>query len=148
MSSKARLWGIAGVVVALTAIGIVAVARNRQRTSHSAQREEFVGSHACTSCHSAEAKSWQTSQHALAMQETSQPGAVLGRFDSASIMSGAVTSTFFRRGNRYFVNTDGEDGALHDFEVRWTFGVYPLQQYLVELDRGRVQALTVAWDAR
>jgi predicted CXXCH cytochrome family protein len=80
--------------------------------------------------------------------QDANPGAVLGRFDSATVTNAGVTSTFFRRGNRYFVNTDGEDGALHDFEIRWTFGVYPLQQYLVELTRGRLQALTIAWDAR
>ena len=32
--------------------------------------------------------------------------------------------------------------------MRHTFGVYPLQQYLVELPGGRVQALSLAWDAR
>ncbi len=28
------------------------------------------------------------------------------------------------------------------------FGFDPLQQYLIELDRGRIQALTVCWDSR
>src|SRR6478672_11292278 len=145
MPTMARLWIVTGVLVALGAVALVC---NRQRSSHSVRRADFVGSHACASCHSTEAKSWKSSQHALAMQEARQPGAVLGRFDSASVTSAGVTSTFFRRDNGYFVNTDGEDGALHDFEIRWTLGVYPLQQYLVELTGGRVQALTIAWDAR
>jgi hypothetical protein len=46
------------------------------------------------------------------------------------------------------VRTDGSDGALADFDVKYTFGVYPLQQYLVEFPDGRVQALSIAWDAR
>jgi predicted CXXCH cytochrome family protein len=46
------------------------------------------------------------------------------------------------------VNTEGADGRLHDFDVRYTFGVDPLQQYLVELPGGHVQALLLAWDAR
>src|SRR5580765_3140887 len=29
-----------------------------------------------------------------------------------------------------------------------TFGVYPLQQYLIEFPDGRIQALSIAWDAR
>ena len=37
---------------------------------------------------------------------------------------------------------------MHDFEVKYTFGVFPLQQYLLELPRGRLQALSVAWDNR
>jgi predicted CXXCH cytochrome family protein len=81
------------------------------------------------------------------MQEA-RPGAALGRFDGARFTEGGVTSTFFRRGDRYYVNTQGPDGVLHDFEIRYTFGVSPLQQYLVPMPGGRLQAFTVAWDAR
>ncbi len=146
---NARLWTITGVAVAVIAIAIFAIGRISRVATRGVvtNRADFVGADACASCHKTESASWRSSQHAIAMQDA-KPGAVLGRFDSASLTNDGITSTFFRRGNRYFVNTDGEDGALHDFEIRWTFGVYPLQQYLVELDRGRVQALTTAWDAR
>ncbi len=46
------------------------------------------------------------------------------------------------------VRTDGPDGQLHDYEVKYTFGVDPLQQYLVEMPGGRLQALPIAWDTR
>ena len=32
--------------------------------------------------------------------------------------------------------------------MKYTFGVDPLQQYLIEMRDGRVQALSIAWDAR
>ena len=48
----------------------------------------------------------------------------------------------------YVVKTDGPDGKLADFDVKYTFGVYPLQQYLIPLPGGRLQALGIAWDAR
>ena len=35
-----------------------------------------------------------------------------------------------------------------DFEIKYTFGVHPLQQYLIELPGGRMQALSIAWDSR
>lgn len=73
---------------------------------------------------------------------------VLGNFDSAKFQYHAISTTFFRDGERFLVNIDGPDGELQDFEVKFTFGVYPLQQYLVELPGGRLQALGVAWDAR
>jgi Flp pilus assembly protein TadD len=82
------------------------------------------------------------------MQEARRPGAVLGRFDGSTFTYAGVTSRFFRRGEKYFVNTEGADGSLHDFEVSYTFGVYPLQQYLVVFPDGRMQPLQVAWDAR
>lgn len=46
------------------------------------------------------------------------------------------------------MRTDGADGTLQDFEVKYTFGVSPLQQYLIELPGGRIQALSIAWDTR
>jgi len=50
--------------------------------------------------------------------------------------------------DRFVVNTEGPDGALHDYEVAYTFGFEPLQQYLVRFPDGRMQDLSVAWDAR
>ena len=73
---------------------------------------------------------------------------VKGRFDGAQFRYDNVVSRFFQRDGRYWVRTDGPDGALTDFEIEYTFGVYPLQQYLVELPRGRIQALSIAWDTR
>ena len=71
---------------------------------------------------------------------------VRGNFDGATFRKDGVTTRFFRRDGRYFVNTDGPDGKLADYEVKYTFGVEPLQQYLVEFPGGRLQALSVAWD--
>ena len=73
---------------------------------------------------------------------------VLGDFADRRFTQGAVTSTFFRREGRFMVRTDGPDGKPADFEIKYTFGVRPLQQYLVELPGGRLQALSIAWDSR
>ncbi|HLK12133.1 MAG TPA: ammonia-forming cytochrome c nitrite reductase subunit c552 [Candidatus Binatia bacterium] len=63
-------------------------------------------------------------------------------------MHDGVTSTFFRNGEALIVRTDGSDGQLHDYTVAYTFGVAPLQQYLIGFPDGRYQALGIAWDAR
>ena len=107
----------------------------------------YLGSVACGECHAKAFEAWRGSQHEQAMQEAS-PATVLGNFEGARFTQGGVSSRFFRRDGRYFVNTDGPDGKLADFAIRYTFGVYPLQQYLVELPGGRMQALGIAWDAR
>jgi len=106
-----------------------------------------VGREACVACHANEVKAWQGSHHDLAMQ-LADPASVLGNFDDAKFRHAGVTSTFFRRDGKHFVRTDGPDGKLADFEIRHAFGVTPLQQYLIELPGGRVQALGIAWDAR
>ena len=36
---------------------------------------------------------------------------------------------------------------LHDYKIDYTFGVYPLQQYLIAFPGGRWQALSLAWDS-
>jgi len=73
---------------------------------------------------------------------------VLGDFNNASFSYNGTTTRFFQRDDKFIVNTDGEEGELQDFEVAYVFGVYPLQQYLLPLSRGRLQALSIAWDAR
>ena len=73
---------------------------------------------------------------------------VLGDFTDASFDYYGVRSRFFRKDGKYLVETDGPDGKLADFEVKYTFGIDPLQQYLVEFPDGRLQALSIAWDSR
>jgi predicted CXXCH cytochrome family protein len=107
----------------------------------------YVGAQACASCHATEHTAWKGSHHDLAMQVAGDRS-VLGNFANAKFTAGGVTSTFFRRDGRFFVNTDGPDGKLADFEIKYAFGVTPLQQYLIELPGGRVQALGIAWDSR
>jgi predicted CXXCH cytochrome family protein len=107
----------------------------------------FIGAAACAGCHAGEVQLWKGSHHALAMQ-VADDNTVLGDFNGSSFAYYGVTSRFFRRGAKFFINTDGRDGALADFEVKYTFGVYPLQQYLIEFTDGRIQALPLAWDAR
>ena len=107
----------------------------------------FVGSETCAGCHRGEADLWRTSQHKLAMDHATEKS-VLGDFNDASFEYYGVRSRFFRRGGKFLVETDGPDGKLATFEVKYTFGVDPLQQYLIEFPDGRLQALSIAWDSR
>ena len=107
----------------------------------------YVGRAACASCHANETKLWTGSHHDLAMQ-AANAATVLGDFGGARFEYHGVVSTFTKQGGRYLVQTDGADGALHDFEIAYTFGVDPLQQYLIAFPDGRLQALNVCWDTR
>jgi predicted CXXCH cytochrome family protein len=107
----------------------------------------YVGSEACAGCHQPEAKLWNGSHHQLAMDHATEKS-VLGDFAGATFEHYGVKSRFFRRDGKFFVETDGQDGRLAEFEVKYTFGVYPLQQYLIEFPDGRLQALSIAWDSR
>lgn len=109
--------------------------------------KEFVGARACKQCHQAEVEAWQGSHHALAMQEANDQ-TVLGAFNNAKFKHNDIESIFFKRNGKFMVRTDGPDGKLTDYPITYTFGVTPLQQYLIAFPGGRYQALSIAWDSR
>jgi predicted CXXCH cytochrome family protein len=136
---RLRLLSRAAAVLALV-LAFAAAARADDQPA-------FVGAQACAGCHAAQAAAWQPSHHALAMQPATS-ATVLGDFSSVSFDHFGVTTTFFRDGDRYMVRTEGPDAALHDYPIAYTFGVHPLQQYLIAMPGGRYQALGIAWDSR
>lgn len=108
--------------------------------------EGFVGRQACASCHAEQDKLYQGSHHDRAMEEPSE-ATVLGDF-ATTFEADGVRWSFAVRPEGYFVTTVGRDGKDHEYRVKYTFGVTPLQQYLVELPGGRLQSLRVCWDSR
>ena len=104
-----------------------------------------VTSQACKTCHEQPFRDWSDSHHEWAWRHP-QPENVLGDFDEASIHHKGITPRFSNRDGRYTIETDGPDGKPREFEVTYTVGVEPLQQYLVETEPGRLQALDLAWD--
>ena len=107
----------------------------------------YVGGQACVACHPRQVELWNGSDHALAMRPAGN-ATVLGNFDHTTFEKDGVTSTFFKRDGEYFVQTDGPDGQLHEYRIVYTFGVDPLQQYLIAFPDGRYQTLGIAWDSR
>ena len=107
----------------------------------------FVGSETCAGCHKEEAKLWQLSQHEHAMDHATDKS-VLGDFNDTNFDYFGVKSRFFHKDRKFFVETDGSDGKLATFQIKYTFGIDPLQQYLIEFPDGRIQALSIAWDTR
>lgn len=109
--------------------------------------KDYVGAGICAACHKAEYAAWQGSHHDLAMQVANRD-TVLGDFDNAVFEHRGVRTRFFTRDGRFMVETQGANGEQQEYEVSYTFGVIPLQQYLIGFPDGRYQALTVAWDSR
>lgn len=108
---------------------------------------KMVDEQQCQGCHQAQVKDWQGSHHQLAMQVATAE-TVLADFNDVSFSSEGETTRFSRRGDEFWVNTPGADGKAADFKVAYTFGIAPLQQYLIEVGEGRLQALGVAWDTQ
>lgn len=115
----------------------------------------YIGRNSCIQCHQSEHDDFVGSFHDKAMDLATEE-TVLGDFNDVEFTHFDVTSKMFRRDGKYFINTEGPDGKLQDFEVKYVFGVDPLQQYMVEIDPptpgspagsiGRVQVLRISWD--
>ena len=107
---------------------------------------EYVGSATCAGCHEQQFSAWSKSHHNAALTPPNST-TVLGNFENAEFIHKGVTSKFFTKNGSYFVNTLGADGKPDDFKIEYVVGIEPLQQYLIKLDKGRLQAFDVAWDA-
>lgn len=107
----------------------------------------FVGAKHCAVCHAAEAEAWQGSHHAQAMRMPT-PDAVKGDFADAMFRQGDELTTFRQHEGAYVIRTPDADGTVRDHPVAYTFGVEPLQQYLLPWKGGRLQAFGLAWDTR
>lgn len=106
---------------------------------------QWVDEQQCQGCHVTQVQDWQGSHHHLAMQPASAE-TVLADFTVSPLRTSAETTAFKRKGDEFWVNLPGADGQPADFKVAYTFGVSPLQQYLLALPDGRLQAMGAAWD--
>ncbi len=107
---------------------------------------EYVGKEACIECHEAEFKDWQGSDHDKSM-DVANDFTVLGNFNDAVLVSkNGIEHRMYREGEKFMINTEGDDGKMHDYEVKYVFGWTPLQNYLVEFPGGRLQTLAVTWN--
>jgi tetratricopeptide (TPR) repeat protein len=144
-------WQIAAAValtVIVLSIPFYAFRQTQQRAAglpSTEARVTFVGREQCIECHTDAYESWLGSHHDDAM-DVANEDTVLGDFNDAEFEYEGITSRFYRKGDNFFIYTEGPGGDMAEFEVLYTFGVEPLQQYLVPLPGGRLQAVSTAWD--
>ncbi|UZJ43984.1 tetratricopeptide repeat protein [Marinimicrobium sp. C6131] len=106
-----------------------------------------MGTEVCAQCHGKQHQAWQGSHHDWAMKPAT-PEYVLGDFEDVRFKHYGDKSRFFRRDDKYYVETANAEGEQETFEIAYTFGFEPLQQYLVATSGGRLQALSLSWDSR
>lgn len=145
--SPKRLWIAAVVGVAALAVAGVGWDWYSALPPDALDRAQYVGRATCAECHAPQHQLWLGSHHDRAM-ELASDDSVLADFNDTSFTRLGVTTRFFRDGGKYMVNTEGPDGQHHDYPIKYTFGVEPLQQYMVEFPDGRVQVLRVSWDTQ
>lgn len=105
----------------------------------------YVGSESCKSCHLTAYNDWRKSHHYHAMALATD-STMRGKFDTQLTDSHGTVHKLYKKDGKFMAYTDGADGNMHEFEIKYVFGYTPLQQYLVEFDRGRLQTLPLTWN--
>jgi len=143
-----RIAGVAATAAMVLSVPLYLAVRSL-RPSRTAPLVEaqHVGSEKCKACHEKAYAGWKGSNHARAMQ-AAKDGLVQGDFGGATLEHRSKTWRFFRQGEKFMAHAEGPDGQMRDFEIAYTFGVEPLQQYLVAFPGGRLQTLSAAWDTK
>jgi len=100
----------------------------------------------CINCHGDIVEKWSSSHHAKAMLPATDKS-VLGDFSGIIVEHNGQSATFINS-DGYYVTMRDEGGAAERYRITYTFGITPLQQYLVETDAGKYQVLPFAWDTR
>ena len=108
---------------------------------------QYVGSEQCQTCHIPEHQDWSASDHHKAMM-TMEPSHVLGNFSAAPLGHHGQQTHFSDQASGYQISTDQQTSSAATVDLAYTFGVFPLQQYLTALPDGRLQSLPFAWDSR
>jgi Tfp pilus assembly protein PilF len=142
---RAGLVALAGLVLAVPVYLVRSALTPPPPAGRAAAR--YVGSVKCRPCHLKAWEAWQDSHHAKAMAAATDK-TVLGDFRDTVFEGDGIRARFFKKGRGFFVETQGPDGRPTEYEIRYTFGFFPLQQYLIPFPGGRFQCLSVAWDSR
>jgi tetratricopeptide (TPR) repeat protein len=130
------------IIVLLIPISIVI---HSPSTTYEKKQADFVGGKECISCHQQEYNLWKGSDHDQAMM-IANDSTVLGDFNNVEVKFRDKINKFYKRDGKFFVYTEGIGGEMQEFEIKYTFGVRPLQQYLIPFEKGRYQCLPIAWD--
>lgn len=135
------------LLAALFSANSTAVAVANDSTAPKNVSSAYAGAQACQSCHQSEYDQWQQSDHFKAMQAANKD-TVLGDFNDIDVNFHDIATRFFIENGQYKITTTNKQNKVETFDVPYTFGFYPLQQYLVDVGEGKLQAFNIAWDSR
>ncbi len=110
------------------------------------QKTNPISNQECTSCHQPQLHQWQSSDHAKSMALPDK-NSVLANFNNIDVEHYGQKAYFFIKDNQYQVTISYDDN-VDSYPIKYTFGHFPLQQYLVKTQNGKLQVLPFAWDAR
>lgn len=108
--------------------------------------QEFAGSESCTSCHQEIHDLWATSNHAHAQRDMNDELDRSAFTPTRTVTHGSQTSHVGIKDGRHTITTLGPDGEVRDYHPDGALAYFPLRQYLIPFEHGRIQATELAYD--
>jgi Tfp pilus assembly protein PilF len=141
------IWKKVGIISTGVIVLMIPLSLLMHRSSSTLQKDQavFVGGKECISCHQREYDLWKNSNHDNAM-DIATDSSVLGNFKNVEVELNGKKHKFYKRDGKFFVYTQGVGGKMTEFQITHTFGIRPLQQYLIPFEKGKYQCLPIAWD--
>ena len=109
------------------------------RATEQVRTSEYVGSAACQTCHEAQYRAWETSQHHLAMLPASPSAALRAQPHDAGPM-------VVRDGALQLAGSSVDHDT--DVPLAYALGHRNVEQYVGPLEPGKLQALPLAFDVQ
>jgi len=100
----------------------------------------------CISCHQTALSDWKKSDHAKAM-DIATDNTILGNFNNITVTHYSQTARFYKKDTLFHIELNHENETT-SYQIEYTFGHYPLQQYLIKTNKGKFQVLPFSWDSR
>jgi tetratricopeptide (TPR) repeat protein len=104
----------------------------------------YLGAENCKECHQEAYDDWRKSDHFFSMQKATTEF-VRADFTS-NFNADEIAYRFYKTDSIYFVEIRDQEEIAQTFEVVYTFGWHPLQQYLLKAANGKFQTLRASWD--
>jgi len=150
--SRNWMFGLVTLTALLALAALLWVSVPGARAMPARDREAFVGSKTCLSCHADHHASWKRTYHRTMTQEVS-PKAVQGRFDGQVVDAWGVPVRPVREGDRFFFEylDPVSRTPRAKVELHRTVGSHRYQQYLSKDGDGRYSRMHLIWhngDAR
>lgn len=105
----------------------------------------YLGDQSCIQCHQQEYADWTGSHHDWAMKLPSSE-TVKGDFSGVTYTTNSEHYFFYKKDTSYFVRYIYKKDTVVDQPIAYTFGITPLQQYLLKFPDGKYQTLRASWD--
>ena len=134
-----------GLLALATFISCNSGENQEQSKSLDEASDNYVGEKACIQCHQQEYKDWTGSHHDWAMKHPTV-ATVKGDFNDVSYTANDESYFFYKKDTSYYVKYMFGEREPVDYQVVYTFGITPLQQYLIKFPDGKIQTLRASWD--